>query len=107
MVGGDDLHRLLNELVALIFEFLSVAELARVDTTAEVVILRWRRRRSAEDRLGWYRICETHTIEGCLPITVRRDDIVDPQLLTDLLNPQMRDISVQLLRRHRRSDGSR
>jgi hypothetical protein len=34
------LHRLLNELVALIFETLAVTELASVDTATEVVVLR-------------------------------------------------------------------
>jgi hypothetical protein len=40
------LHRLFHELVALVFETLSVAELARVDTATEVVVLRRRRWRS-------------------------------------------------------------
>jgi hypothetical protein len=36
------LHRLLHELVALIFEALAVAELASVDSATEVVVLRRR-----------------------------------------------------------------
>ena len=42
-----------------------------------------------------------------LPIAIRRNDIVDPELLADLLNAQMRDIRIELLRRHGRCDGSR
>ena len=42
-----------------------------------------------------------------LPIAIRRHDIINPQLLADLLDPQMRDISVQLLGRHGRRDGCR
>jgi hypothetical protein len=44
------LHRLFNELVALILKALAIAELARVDTTTEVVILWWRRRRSKKSQ---------------------------------------------------------
>jgi hypothetical protein len=44
------LHCLLDELVALILEALAIAELARVDTTTEVVVLRWRRRRSEKSQ---------------------------------------------------------
>jgi hypothetical protein len=41
------LHRLFDELMALVFEALAVAELASVDTATEVVILGWGRRRPA------------------------------------------------------------
>ena len=44
------LHRLLDELVTLILEALAIAELARVDTTTEVVVLRWRRRGSEKSQ---------------------------------------------------------
>jgi hypothetical protein len=46
------LHGLLDKLVALILEAFAVAELARVDTATEVVVLRRRGRRSV-------------TISGC------------------------------------------
>lgn len=44
------LHRLLDKLVTLILEALAIAELARVDTTTEVVVLRWRRRGSEKSQ---------------------------------------------------------
>lgn len=44
MIAGDDLHRLLDKLMALIFKLLPVAVLAGVHTATEVVVL-WRRRR--------------------------------------------------------------
>lgn len=43
----------------------------------------------------------------CLPIAICRHNIVDPELLADLLDAQMSDIRVQLLRGHGRLDGSR
>jgi hypothetical protein len=45
VVVGKRLHRLLNELVALVLEALAVAELARVNTATEVVVLGRRRGR--------------------------------------------------------------
>jgi len=44
MIVRNDLHSLLDEFMALIFETLAVAELAGVNTSTEVVVLRgWRR----------------------------------------------------------------
>jgi hypothetical protein len=79
------LHSLLYKLVALIFEALAIAELARVDTTTVIVILGRRRGR---------------------PIPVGRDNIVDLQLLGDLLNAHMQRVRVELLSSHVRVDGS-
>jgi hypothetical protein len=80
------LHRLFDELVALVFEALAVAELASVDTATEVVILGWGRRR---------------------PITISWDNIVDLQLLGDLLDTQMQSVRVQLLGGHGGVNSSR
>ena len=43
----------------------------------------------------------------CLPIAISRHDIVDPELLADLLDAQVSDIRVQLLRGHGRLDSGR
>ena len=51
MVAGDDLHRLLDELVTLFLESFTVAVLARVDTATEVVVLRRRRGRSVMEMI--------------------------------------------------------
>lgn len=103
MVARDDLHGLLDELVALVFELFAVAILAGVHTATEVVVLRRRRWRSV---LGLAWSYERSNAYWNSPIAVSRDHVVDPQLLADLLNPQMRNIGVQLLGSHRRSDGS-
>jgi hypothetical protein len=42
MVVRNDFHRLLNQLVTLVFEALLVSELPGIDTATEVVILRRR-----------------------------------------------------------------
>lgn len=42
-----------------------------------------------------------------IPVTIRRHNIVDAQLLANLLNPQMRHVGVQLLGSHGRRDGGR
>ena len=49
-----------------------------------------------------------HIISGGLysPIAIRRHNIVDPELLADLLDAQVSDIGIQLLRGHGRRDGS-
>lgn len=39
MVVGDRLHRLLNQLVAFVFELLAVAVFAGIDTATMVVVL--------------------------------------------------------------------
>ena len=41
------------------------------------------------------------------PIAIRRHNIVDPKLLADLLDTQVSDIGIQLLRGHGRLDGGR
>lgn len=41
MIVRDNFHRLLNELVSLIFQSLAIAVFSRVDTTTEVVVLWW------------------------------------------------------------------
>ena len=41
------------------------------------------------------------------PIAIRRHNIIDPQLLANFLNTQVRHIRIQLLGRHGRRDGSR
>lgn len=69
MIARDDLHRLLNELVSLIFELLPVAVLARIHTTTEVVVL-WRRRGRSRcvkfyfpSSLVWFRLTD-HRRQG-------------------------------------------
>lgn len=84
MVVGDDFHRLLDELVALILKLLAVTVFASVDTTTEVVVLRRGRR---GPRLGQVFAGKTEGLG--LPVTISRDNVVDPQLLADLLNAQM------------------
>ena len=101
MVAGDDLHRLLDELVTLFLESLTVTVLARVHATTEVIVLRRRRGRSREKR---QRVPQKQEKDNS-PITISRNNIVDPKLLADLLNPQMGHISIQLLSSHGRSDG--
>ena len=48
MVAWNDLHGLLDELVAFIFQLLPIAVLAGVHTATEIVVLRRRRRRAAD-----------------------------------------------------------
>lgn len=105
MIAWYDLHRLFYELVALLFELLPVAVLARVDTAAEVVVLgRWRGRA----RRGQYCSCKQDRMQvGYSPIAICGHDIVDAELLADLFHAQVGDICVQLFRRHGCSDGSR
>jgi hypothetical protein len=96
------LHGLLDKLVALILEALAVAKLARVDTATEVVVLRRRRRGPV-------------TISGCdrvlglwnVPVAICRHNIINLELLRDLLNAQMKRVSVKLLRSHGRVDSCR
>lgn len=76
VVVGNRLHGFLDELVALIFKALAIAQLASVDAAAEVVVLRrWRRR----------------------PITFAGDDIIDSQLLADFLDAEMQGVRFELL----------
>ena len=48
MVVWDDLHGLFDELVTLIFKTFAIAKFSCIDTATEIIVLRWRRRRSAE-----------------------------------------------------------
>lgn len=84
MVVGEGLDSLLDELVALLFELLSVAVLARVDTATVVVIL-------GRGRGG--------------AVTIRRHDIVDLELLRDLLDAQVQRVRLELLAGHVGQDG--
>jgi len=103
VVARDYLHRLLNKLVALILELLAVAVLARVHTLAEVVVLRWRGRRAALLLVHLRTLQKVPCVSS--PISVRRYHIVDPQLLTNLLNTQVRYVGIELLSSHGRGDG--
>ena len=40
------------------------------------------------------------------PVTIRWDDIIDPELLADLLDTQVRHVGIELLSSHGRRDGS-
>jgi hypothetical protein len=73
------LHRLLNELVTLVFKALAVTELARVDTATEVIVLRRR---------------------GGRPVAICWHHIVDLQLLRNFLDAQVQSIGIKLLGRH-------
>ena len=42
-----------------------------------------------------------------VPISIRRDDIVDAELLTDLLDTQMQHIGIELFSGHGRTDRCR
>lgn len=54
VVVRNSLHRLLNQLVALVFESLSISVFSRVDTSAMVVVLGgWRRRSSYQEISMW------------------------------------------------------
>ncbi len=105
VVARDDFHRLLDKLMALIFELLAVAVLARVHTLAEVVVLRRRGRRAALLLVYLRPLQKVPCVSS--PISVRRNHIVDPQLLTNLLNTQVRYVGIKLLSSHGRGDGSR
>lgn len=97
MVAWDDLHRLFDQLVSLIFKALLVTVFTRVYTATKVVILRGRRRRSKSRQFGIY----WHGGRSyCSPIAIGWDHIIDPQLLTDLFDTQMQSISIQLLAGH-------
>ena len=86
VVVRNGLHGLFDQLVTLILEALAITVLASVDTSTEVVILR--RRRGGPVRLSGE--FKKHQERGVyIPITISRDDIVDPQLLADLLDAQM------------------
>jgi hypothetical protein len=76
MIVRDNLHGILDELMALVFEALPITVFSGIYTSSEVIVLGRRRRR---------------------PITIRRDDVVDTKLLADLLNTEMQRISFELL----------
>jgi hypothetical protein len=75
VVVRNGLHGLLDKLVALVLETLAVTVFSSVYTSAKVIVLRRRRWGS---------------------ITIRRDNIVDAELLADLLNTKMQCISLKL-----------
>jgi hypothetical protein len=100
VVARDDLHRLFDELVTLFLESLTVTVLARVDTATEVVVLRRRRGRSGIELARVVRI----VMGKDSPVAISRNNIVDPELLADLLNPQMGHVCIQLLSSHGRSN---
>ena len=93
MIVRNDLHSLLNLFVAFVLKTLAVTILSSIDTATKVVVLRWRRRRSVKISIM---SCLSDR-EDCLPVAIRWDDIVDPQLLTDLFDAQMQSVSFELL----------
>lgn len=93
MIVRNYLHGLLNLFVAFVLKALAVTILSSIDTATEVVVLRRRRRRSVKiSIMSW--LSER---EGHLPIAICWDDIIDPQLLTDLFDAQMQSVSFELL----------
>jgi hypothetical protein len=104
VVAGNDLHGLLDGLVAFLLQLLAVAEFACVRAATKVVVLRRWRRRTVSHVSGR---CMDKDVSINSPVTVGWHDIVDAQLLADLLDAQMGHVGVQLLGGHGRSDGSR
>jgi hypothetical protein len=51
------------------------------------------------------RVAQKRVGGGNSPITISWNNIVDPELLADLLNPQMGHVCIQLLSSHGRRDG--
>ena len=100
MVVRNGLHGLLDQLVALILETLAVTVLAGVNTSTEVVVLRWWRGRSKFCVSGPSKEIDPKNesrSKEYLPVTISRDHIVDPKLLADLLDTQVQSVSFQLL----------
>ena len=94
MVVWDDLHGLFDLLVAFILQTLTIPILAGIDTSTEVVVL-WRRRWGS-GMSAVSRASSCRDMEQILPITIGRDDIVDPEFLADLLDTQVKGVSFEL-----------
>jgi len=102
MVVRNDFHRLLNQLVALVFETFLVSELSSIDTATEVVVLRRRGWRSRTVLAS----ARSKGMGRCSPVAIGGNNILDPKLLTDLFNTQMKRVCFELFTSHVRHDGS-
>jgi hypothetical protein len=103
VIVRDSLHRLLDQLVAFVFQTLSVAVLASVDTAAVVVVLRRRGRGSAG---GQYNKVLLRWTKDDIPVPISRDDIVDLELLGYFFDAEMEGVRLELFAGHIGEDGS-
>lgn len=97
MVVRNDLHGLLNQLVSLVLQLLSVSVLSGINTATEVVVLRcWRRGSLYLVSYSFkYAICGIN-----IPVAVGWYDIVDSELLANFLNSEMEGICFELFTGH-------
>ncbi len=88
--------------MAFIFQALAIAVLARIDAATKVIILwwwRWRPGRQLDRNRSVMDVARDS------PIAICGDHIVDPKLLADLFNTQVKGVSLKLFASHVCHDG--